>query len=295
MNKPLQTLTAASSLCAALLFPHPGLAAPATAEHEARTVRLEVDVEDLGDRGIGLDQAIRDQLGQQIERAEFELVDEGEAAGEAEAAVTLSVRFRALQSGDYDYGVHFEFIDEDGRVPAIEWVDCHMCVDARLMPVLDEQTPALLAALDARLADPVQVPAPVPVLVPVRADRADQTVPARDLGEEPEHRAITGLGITGSVIAWVGIGALIGGGVELSRGVIVETNTGNERGERIDHRPAGYMLIGVGSTALVAGVVMLAVDLARQTKKRKQLRAGQAGVYPMFTPDGAGLGVLGKF
>ncbi|PRQ03829.1 hypothetical protein ENSA5_11980 [Enhygromyxa salina] len=286
MNKQIQTLIASGAcVCVALMFPRPGLAAAPTAEPQARTVKLEIDVEELGDKGIGLDQTIREQLGPRIAQAEFEIVEGGDAA------VTLELRFRELPSGEYDYGIHFEFIDGDRREAAIEWVDCHMCVDARLLPVLNEHTPALLAALVAEVAQ-FEAVEPVEVLRPERG--ADETLGAGDRGEPREPRRITGLGVSGSIIAGLGVGALIGAGIELGRGVIVEPSA-RELRETTDHLSPGYALLGVGGSALVAGVTMLAVDLGRQAKKRRQGRVQEAGVYPVFSRAGVGLGVTGKF
>ena len=71
---------------------------------------------------------------------------------------------------------------------------------------------------------------------------------------------------------------------------------GNEQRNRIDHRPPGLALVSVGAAALVTGVVMLGVDLGRQSRKRKaRARATQALIFPTFTHEGAGLGISGKF
>ncbi|PRQ09169.1 hypothetical protein [Enhygromyxa salina] len=264
---------------AALLLPHSSHATPPPADTRDRSVCLEVDVEGLGDSGIGLDQTVRAQLGPRITQAGFVLV----AADEA--TVVLQVRFRALQSGDYDYGVHFELVDHDQREPVIEWVDCHMCVDARLMPLLDEQTPKLLAALDARVAavEPEPRSVPPPVLMPARDVETGEIVAEPDRSVEPPPRRITTVGISGAVIAGIGVGVLIGAGRELSRGVVVD-DVGREQVVRVDHRPSGYVLLGVGTTAVAAGLTMLLVDVGRQTR-----------LYPLASRDDAGLGVIGKF
>ncbi|KIG14938.1 hypothetical protein DB30_06240 [Enhygromyxa salina] len=249
------------------------MAAPPTASPAPRTVRLEVDADELGDKAIGMSQMIVDRVGPRVRAATFELVGDGDPA-----EMVLRVRLRVLKSGEYDYGVHFEFVDDGGgREPAIEWVDCHVCVDARLIPVLDEQLPALLMSLEAR----------VEALADAReAGAADET---------PPPKVITGLGIGGAIVAAVGVGVLIGGGVEVSRGVVLEDGL-DEQGVRTDHRAPGYALVGVGAAALVAGVILLGVDLGVQAKKRKQRAgAGQARVFPLVHSTSVGLGVSGKF
>jgi hypothetical protein len=277
MTTSPSTMFTVCCLCIALAMARPSLAAapPTTAEPAPRTVHLKVDVDELGDRGIGLDKVIFDELGPQIAEAGFELVDE-------DAATVLLVRLRPLESSKYDYGLHFEFVEGGHRTPAVEWVDCHLCSDAKLIPALDARLPALILALDARAEE-----------------LAAEATGDGDGGEghepDPEPKAITGLGIGGSVIAGLGIGTLIGGSIELSRGVVTESSGEQDR-KRTDHRPPGYALVGVGATALVAGIVMLGVDLAAQSKKRKARTKGErTQVIPVLTPETIGIGVAGRF
>lgn len=289
MNTSLQTMIAGSCMFATLVLSRPGLAAPSTVAPSPRTVRLEIDVEGLGDTGIGLDQIVRRQLGPQLTQADFELVDQDNV----EAAVTLQVRLRALESGEYDYGVHFDFIDGGRHIPAIEWVDCHMCVDARLIPMLDARAPELLMALEHRITE--AAPAPAPTSAPLAASENPGPVDTPGLAEpEPQSHVITRRGIGGLVLAGLGVGGLIWSGVELSRGVVTMDN-GNERIRYVDHRPAGYALIVGGTTALVGGAVLVFSDLSRQARRRNQLHASQPRVYPLLSPTGAGLGVIGRF
>lgn len=273
MSKSVPTFTA-SCLLVALSFARPSLAAP-PADSDPRTVSLQVDVDDLGDKGIGLGDKILEHIEPRIAEADFRIVKDDD-----DAAMVLRIRFRALQSSEYDYGVHFEFVEGDSREPAIEWVDCHMCVDARLIPVLDEQLPALLLALDER-ADELAV-----------AGNGDGGEP-EPVGPMP--KPITPLGIGGSIVAAIGVGALIGGSVELSRGVMTESLQREQR-DVTDHRPPGYTLLGVGATALVAGIAMLGVDLSAQSKKRKaRAQAERAQVFPLLAPGSVGLGIAGRF
>jgi hypothetical protein len=160
-----------------------------------------------------------------------------------------------------------------------------MCVDARLIPVLDEKLPALLLALDSRAKALEAAGNPV-------VDEGPGEPPA---SETPPPKVITGLGIGGSIFAALGVGTLVGAGVELSRGIVVEESTGEQR-MRTDHQTPGYALVGVGATALVAGVILLGVDLGVQAKKRKQrASASQTSVFPILQPASVGVGVSGKF
>ena len=60
--------------------------------------------------------------------------------------------------------------------------------------------------------------------------------------------------------------------------------------------PPGYVLVGVGATAVVVGAVLLGVDLGVRAKKRKrEAQAGKPAVFPIFSPDGVGVGVSGRF
>jgi hypothetical protein len=266
----------ACCLCAALAVAHPSLAAAAPESETQpgpRTLSLQVNVDELGDKAIGLDDVIVKQIAPKITEAGFVLV------GEDEAATVLLVRLRPLKSSPYDYGVHFEFVEDGHRQPAVEWVECHLCIDSTLIPLLDDRLPAVILSLEARAKELAAEPA---------GEGAEPV-------DAPKPKPITGLGIGGVVVAGVGIGALIGGGVELSRGLVVEEPTTDER-RRVDHRPPGYVLVGVGATALIAGAVMLGVDLAAQSKKRKaRASAPRTQVVPLLGPASVGLGVVGKF
>lgn len=274
MSKSVPTFTAIC-LCAAISFARPSLAAPPVGP-DPRTVRLHVDVDELGDKGIGLGEKILEHIEPRIAAANFRIVED-----DADAATVLRIRFHALKSSQYDYGVHFEFVQGDSREPAIEWVDCHMCVDARLIPVLDEQLPALLLALDERAEE---------LRAAGSEDRGGEPEPV-----EPMPRPITGLGIGGSIVAALGVGALIGGSVELSRGVVTDVVPTEQR-KVTDHRPPGYTLVGVGATALVVGLAMLGVDLAAHSKARKaRAQNKRAHVFPLLAPGRVGLGISGRF
>lgn len=292
MIEKLSVIVAVSCLSAALTIARPSVASPSpAAQPNPRAIHLQVDVAELGEKGIGLDKVIRDHVGPRLEAANFELVDV------PQAAIVVRLRLRVLESSPYDYGVHFEFIDGTTREPAVEWADCHGCIDAKLMPILDERLPALLLALDERGKRVAAESEAEAEAASGGEGETGEEAPVEDepVDTRPRPKPITGLGIGGAIVAGLGVGAVIGGGVELSRGLIVEEATTDER-KRIDHRPPGYVLVGVGAAAIVAGAVMLGVDLAAQAKKRKaHASAARTQIVPLLGPESVGLGVGGQF
>lgn len=170
---------------------------------------------------------------------------------------------------------------------------------SEVLPELrDESKSAMTLEVGLRALQPQRVLAgTTPALASLDAYATDHD---RELFEDDETddaaepNALTGLEIGGATMIGLGIGSLIWGSVELSRGVVVE-DSGRERRERVNHRPAGNALIAVGAAAFVAGAVMLAVDWDRQPRQRKQGRGGAARFYPIFGTGGAGLGVSGTF
>ncbi|PRP92656.1 hypothetical protein ENSA5_48380 [Enhygromyxa salina] len=112
--------------------------------------------------------------------------------------------------------------------------------------------------------------------------------------EGPAPKPSSGLDVGGSVAVALGVATLVWGGVELSRGVVVQGG-GRERRVLIDHRAAGNALIAVGATAFITGAVLLAFDWDQSTRTRKKRRAGPANFYPVFGTHGAGLAVAARF
>ena len=101
------------------------------------------------------------------------------------------------------------------------------------------------------------------------------------------------MGFAGIGVAVLGVGALVWGGVELSRGVVTD-GLANEQRRLVDHGPRGTALVGVGAASLVVGAVLLGVDLGLRSKQRKQARSNTA-VAPFWTPGHAGISVAGRF
>jgi hypothetical protein len=253
----------------------------------ATPIHVEVDVSALGPEGTGVDRLVLDALTPSLEAAGYTL----SAAALADRAVNLRVRFEVLRLDRFDYGLHFELIDGDTVEPAIAWVACLGCMDAKLLPLLDEHTPALLDAL-------ARDPAALEDLAAGAAGESSAGVvepsdPPAD--RDPQLARIGPLGYVGIAVGVLGLGASVGGAVELSRGRVVTPGDRGYAREGVDHRPAGIALISVGVAATVAGVAMLGVDLGRRAKQRRRDHGASAVVVPVPSPTGVSLGIVGKF
>lgn len=202
---------------------------------------------------------------------------------DADAQLVVRVRLEPLEVGERNYGLHFEFIEDDRATPAIAWIDCVFCTQYRLETKLDEAAPELVQAIDERAAatteprpaEPAHTPPPTPEPRPT-----DSTAPA----------PVGPLGIAGVVVAATGVGVSIAGAIELSRGVVVGDGTDFER-TRTDRRPLGAALLGAGGTAALVGVALLATDLVR----RAPPRSARATVVPLVSPRFTGVALLGQF
>lgn len=117
----------------------------------------------------------------------------------------------------------------------------------------------------------------------------DGTDPGDD--KEGDYAKIGAAGIAGIVVLAGGIGLTAFGGVELAKGQ--ETDRSDPQFPTVDdHRPRGIAFVAAGGTAVIAGAVLLAIDLT-VLKNRRKRRA--ARVAPLLTPRVVGLGVSGRF
>lgn len=223
------------------------------------------------------------QLRPALEKAGYEVSD-----GVVDLA--LRVRFAPVDAGQFrDHGVHFEFVRAEGSEPAIPWVLCNACGQVRLEGILAESAPQLIAAVDKAIASgraqsPEEGPQP--------------DGPVDDTTNDPKPvdlpKPIGPIGISGGVVAALGLGALVWGAVELSRGVEV-TPPVNERQRIVNHRPRGTALVATGAASLAVGAILLGVDLGLRSKKRKQARSKATVIAPIFSPQHVGIGVAGRF
>ncbi len=204
---------------------------------------------------------------------------EGFSVTSKKVPTTLRVRIEYLDQEDLEYAVHYDIQRDVGASTDVPWVACVACVDAALLRKIEEGLPPALARI--RQLTPSE---PEPVEQPPTTDEPTKPAPA----------PIGGLEIAGAVLAGVGLGVVIGGGVEYGRGVEVEGESDQTR-FRVDHRIPGGVMLGVGSAALLVGVALLATDLGKRAKQRKSADKREARVLPILGPGTVGLGFVGNF
>lgn len=266
-------------------------AGEAPAEDARPKILLQADSSELGKRGTGLDKIMLDRLGPALET---------EGIDTTGSILNLGVRVRVVpvDMGAIHYSILFEIEKDDMYTQVLGAVDCKPCTDATLLEKIDSRAPALADLIKER-SDDGQAPDGA------TTEGGDDSTTGEEGGEdtggdgdvepEPQTRPIGALGYAGIETATLGLGATIAGAVELSRGVVIES-FGNEQRNRIDHRPPGIALVGVGATALAVGLVILGVDLGVRAKKRKaRTPRDQARLFPIIIRDSVGLGVSGAF
>lgn len=257
------------TLVLALLVATPVSAAPGAAE----TIRVAVDTSGLSEAdGQRIREFVQDQLIDDIEADGFTVTDQN-------VPTTLRVRIEYLDQEDLEYAIHYDIQRDDELLTDVPWIACVTCVDAALLRKIQEGLPPALERI--RELTPSEAE---PVAEPPSADEPAPTMPA----------AIGGLGIAGAVVAGVGLGVMIGGGVEYGRGIEFEDAPDRTR-TRIDHQLPGGVLLGVGGAALIVGAVLLGVDLGKRAKQRKAARNTSGLVVPLLAPGTVGVGFVRNF
>jgi hypothetical protein len=254
----------------------------------ADPVLLDVDVDELPESDQVVGPVILEHFGRLVEDAGFEVTDA------SEGATVLRIRLRRLEAGDRNYGIHFEFVDGGAVEPAIDWVDCVFCTEARMLQKLDAVAPSVLEAIEARQqasGDEGEDAGEGGEGGGVGMDGGSE--PEDDGGAEPKRRPIGPLGGAGIGIAAAGLGVTIAGAVQWSRGRVPNDDLTSRISEGRDYTTQGQVLVGIGVGALVVGAVMLGVDMGVLAKRRSG--EARARISPTIGPERAGLVVQGRF
>lgn len=287
MTKPVLALSLAALAVFGWSLPVAHSAPPAASAPAGEPVAIEVDVDELPEAERAIASVVLEHMRGLVEGGGYEVAQDAETV--------LRVRLRQLEAGDRNYGIHFEFVEGAVAESAVEWTDCVFCTEARLLQKLDAAQGEVLGAIAERQRGAVGDDGG-------GEDGGGETTGGEETGGEEGGdgdvgepvKPIGALGGAGIGVAVVGIGATIGGAVELSRGRVYDDGAEtNDQRTGTDHRPPGYALIGIGAAAAIAGVVILAVDLSQRAKQRKQTQRAQAIIVPSLTS--IGVGVVGRF
>ena len=255
--------------------------APTASPETNAQIGLVVDASAIDEEYRGqLEVVTQRKLEPALEEAGYEI-----AAGVVDIAVR--VRFTPIEGGQSrDHGMHFEFIRGDEVEPAIQWVLCNSCGQARLEQLLADSTPRLIEALD--------------IAVDEAASQTDGG--AEDGGPEDTQAAtvpkpIGPIGGVGIGVAAAGLGTLVWGAVELSRGKVYDQESGVSHPYRpwTDHTPRGRILLGLGIGGAAVGAAILITDLVLRSKKRRSAKKDTGLLIPLMSPNALGMGWIQRF
>jgi len=247
-------------------------------------VRIDVDTQALGERGTGLEAAITKNLRAAFEAGGVELVE-----GASADASLLRIRFsgKAEDVQAYDYHLHFELVEGHTATRLIEPVRCVECFDHVLFEELEALVPSLIAAIEAEAKAGVGDPG---AIGPVATDTATSE-------KTPRPSLIGPLGGIGIGVATLGLGALVWGAVDLSRGRVYDESPGSVALRRTwtDHTPRGQALLGVGIASFAVGGALLITDIVIRSKRRKQHDEKTGVVVPLTSSQVVGLSWARRF
>jgi hypothetical protein len=292
MNAKLlfSSLVACALLCSGLAL------AQAPVDDVAQpTVLLEADSSELGKRGAGLDRIVLERLAPSLEA-------EGIDTTGSISDIGVRVRIVPVDMDAFHYSIRFEIERGGAYTQVLGVVDCKPCIDATLLAKIDARAPALADLIKAQASETEPTPeeSGTDGAHDVEDGGEEESEGPEDGGQDGEDegpKPIGALGYAGIGTAVLGLGATIGGAVELSRGRVYEPGDSAQAGYElrgVDH-PPGYVLLGIGVAAVSAGLVMIGVDVGRRAKQRKQAPKHRALVVPIISPTGVGVGMVGRF
>lgn len=273
--------------------------APTAAEDGPRPVRLELDASAVGERALGLGDLLHDELASVFEANGAELVDMSRSDA-PQLRVRIGGKFKDIEL--FDYELHFELVEGDKVTKLIEPVACDECYDPELVVAVARQVSRLLEEVEARRAAAAAAAAETDT---GDGDAGDGDSGDGDTGDgdtgdgdttEPVPKPIGVLGGVGIGVATLGLGAVVWGSVELSRGRVHEVTAHTDPYRTwTDHKPRGTALLGAGIGSLALGTALVVTDVVLRAKRRKQVRSESGMILPITSPDGFGLVWVQRF
>jgi hypothetical protein len=292
MNKSFAALFVSALATFGWAVPMARSAPPPTSQASKRKiVALQVDVADLPEAERGVAPVVLRELRAMLERAGHVILDDS-----TEGAIVLRARLRRMEAGNRNYGIHLEFMDGARATPAMEWTECIFCTEARVLERLQEVESELLSAIDRQQSQ-----------ASAESDTGDDTSgdpPPNgdgdgdgDVGPPPKIAPIGPMGGVGIGVAALGIGGVVWGALELSKGRVHDQDPDTLDLHRTgsDHTPRGKVSLGAGIGGVVVGGALLVTDLVLRSKRRKQPPMSTSVVVPFLSKDTIGLGWTGRF
>lgn len=164
-------------------------------------------------------------------------------------------------------------------------IRCPQCSNEQWLTELEAEIADLAERLDKPTVTKSTAPDPVPP--PLQSDHGE---PQLDSASRPPP--MTWLGGSGITLGLAGVGFIVAGSLDLTRGEQRSRRDNRQRQDTQDYRPRGTTFAVAGSIALAGGVTMLLVDIARQRSKRtKRTMTFQ----PYFAPTYSTLVLRGEF
>lgn len=138
--------------------------------------------------------------------------------------------------------------------------DCSLCTRTELIDLVAMELPPLLDLARSRQVEPE----PEPELDEGGGDAGEDDA-AVDEGPEPTTKPVGPLGFAGVGVGVLGLAGVGAGAALVAQGQPPIAGTPDLR----DFATPGYATLAVGGAALVAGVVMIAVDVSKRKRQRR--------------------------
>lgn len=226
-------------------------------EVETPRVGLRVDTEELGSQGDAVGAKITESA-----RAVFGEQGFGEASEELDPVIVVVVERTGTEENP-GFVVGFSIEKGEEVVPgSARQTDCSLCTRTELLERIDGELPGLL-----KLAREHQVPA----VVGGGEDDGGETEGGGDGdGDDGGREDVKAIGPLGFAGIGVGVVGLAGVGVGVAYAVRGVEPVDDNRIDLKDYRTPGNVVLAIGGAALIAGVVMIAVDVSKRKKARKR-------------------------
>jgi hypothetical protein len=228
-------------------------------------VSLKVDTDGLGD---GADESMKAKIN---EVGAALILDRGfvDATEPGDPRIVIVVE-RAGDVENPGFAIGYLIETGDEVVPgSARQSECSLCTRTEVVELIERDLPELLALARGAQVEPVEA----------ETDNPNGTPTADTTGSQVDTRKLGPLGFAGIGVAVLGVAGVGAGAGLMSKGLVpVPPSFDQVR----DYRVPGAVVLAVGGTALIAGVVMIVVDVS----KRKRSRAAKTS---RIAPYGLGV------